>query len=130
MMRRHSTVRLRVRSRAIGIVLCLSLGACLDGPFARVNPHDAGTDIALSIVGGVDTARVVGETLLFQLATEPVTTGVTVVWRSDAPSRLLPTGYGQFVVMSLPLAPATVRISAIIGGNSATRDIVLMPTSP
>lgn len=130
MTHRHSRELTRAALGALGAALLLPLGGCLDGPFARVNPHDAAADITLSIVGGVDTARVVGETVFYRLLTDPVTSGVTVVWRTDTPARLLPVGEGRFVVLSLPLAPATAEITAIIGGNSATRTLVLMPATP
>ena len=109
------------------LLLTLAMPACLDGPFARVNPHDAGTALQLRIVGGSDTLRIAGEQVLFQLVTDPVTSGYTVSWSSSQTSRLLPLGLGRFQVISIPAVATTVEISAALGANVATRNIVLVP---
>ncbi len=125
-MQRHHSAGSRLPLLA-ALLLALAAPGCLDGPFARVNPHDAESPIQLSIVGGRDTLRVAGEQVLYQLVTDPVTNGYTVNWASSATSRLLPLGLGRFQVVSLPAVATTVEIRAAFGANVATRDIVLLP---
>ena len=87
----------------------------------------AATALQLRIVGGSDTLRIAGEQVLFQLVTDPVTSGYTVSWSSSQTSRLLPLGLGRFQVISIPAVATTVEISAALGANVATRNIVLVP---
>lgn len=126
----RSVSRVRSATRASVLAALLALGACLDGPFAHLNPHDVRTDITLSIVGGLDTVRVAGETVFFQLATDPVTSNYQVSWSSAAPIRLTSAGLGRFTVGGLPATPTSVLISATIGANVATRSVVVMPVAP
>jgi hypothetical protein len=65
--------------------------------------------------------------VLFQLATDPVTNGYTAAWSSSTTSRLIPLGSGVFEVVSLPGFASTVEIRATLGGNSATRNVVIIP---
>lgn len=106
----------------------LSLGACLEGPFEHANPYDAEMEIALTIVGGADTVRSIGSPVLFQLATEPATSGVHVDWSSSAPFLLVSQGEGQFAAAALPATPSTVNVTARLGAHTASRAVVLMPT--
>lgn len=117
---------LRRRLAALAL-LVLPVAACLDGPFAHANPHDGESEITLAVVGGADTLRVVGDAALFQLVTTPVTSGFTVQWESSAPLRLAPIGLGRFVLVSHPPTVTTVQVTARMGANSATRDVVLLP---
>jgi hypothetical protein len=105
----------------------LLLGACLDGPFARVNPNDPAAVLELSLVGGRDTLVQVGQQALFQLVTEPVTAGYSVSWSSSTTSLLIPRGFGRFEVVALPGSVATIEIRATLGTRSVTRDVVILP---
>jgi hypothetical protein len=114
--------------RASRVVASLLLvGGCIAGPFERANPHDADAPIEMTIVGGADTLRVVGVTVLFQLVTDPITSGYTPVWTSTAPAWLQSLDLGRYRVMGIPPAPISVVIHARIGGNTAARVIVLAP---
>lgn len=111
----------------LAFVIALVPLGCIDGPFARTNPHDGETPLELTIVGGRDTLRVVGEQVLFQLVTDPVTNGYTGAWSSSTNSLLLPRGSGVFEVMALPGFASTVEIRATLGGNSTARNVVILP---
>lgn len=127
MQRRHSAGR---RSRLLALLaflLAIAPLGCLDGPFARTNPHDGEIALALTIVGGRDTLRAIGEQVLFQLVTDPVTNGYTAAWSSSTDALLLPRGSGVFEVMSLPGFASTIEIRATLGGYSATRNVVILP---
>jgi hypothetical protein len=65
--------------------------------------------------------------VLFQLVTDPVTNGYTGAWSSSTNALLLPRGSGAFEVMSLPGFASTVEIRATLGGNAATRNVVILP---
>ncbi|MCE9601126.1 MAG: hypothetical protein K8S21_02795 [Gemmatimonadetes bacterium] len=117
-----------LRSLAVA-ALVLASGACLDGPFARANPHDPGAVIELTLVGGRDTLEMVGQQAFFQLVTEPVTTGYTAAWSSSTTSLLTPLGFGRFEVVALPGSVATVEIKATLGTRSVTRNVVILPAS-
>lgn len=127
MQRRHSAGRRSGLLALSAFLLALAPLGCLDGPFARTNPHDGESPLELTIVGGRDTLRAIGEQVLFQLVTDPVTNGYTGAWSSSTNSLLLPRGSGVFEVMSLPGFASTVEIRATLGGNSATRNVVILP---
>lgn len=114
-------------NRMLLMLLVVPLAGCIDGPFAHVNPHDPATPISLRILGGADTVRVVGDFVLFQAVTDPVTTGVTVFWGSSEPNRLNSLGSGLFQVVTLPVTPVTVQVRAALGGATASRNVVVMP---
>lgn len=125
MQRGHSAGR---RSLLLAVLaFAIAPLGCLDGPFARTNPHDGASPLELTIVGGRDTLRALGEKVLFQLVTDPVTNGYTAAWSSSTTSRLVPRGSGVFEVVSLPGFASTVEIRATLGGNSATRNVVILP---
>ena len=114
------------RSTRIVAVLLLSLGACVDAPFARLNPADAEANIEMRIVGGLDTARTVGQAIAFQLVTVPAVTGHKVYWSSSNEVLLAPDGDGVFQVNRLPTgANVTVTITAEFETRGAVRTIVL-----
>lgn len=115
------------RRRMLALLVMLPLAGCIDGPFAHVNPHDPATALSLRILGGADTVRVVGDFVLFQAVTDPVTNGVTVFWGSSEPNRLNSLGSGLFQVVTLPVTPVTVQVRATLGGATASRDVVVMP---
>lgn len=117
---------LRRRLLALAILL-LPVAACLDGPFEHANPLDGESDITLAVVGGADTLRVIGDAALFQLVTTPVITGFTVQWESSAPLALAPIGFGRYVLVANPPTPTTVVVTARLGANFATRNVVLLP---
>lgn len=112
---------------ALVFALVLTPTACLDGPFAHSNPHDARTSLELTLVGGRDTLSVVGQQALFQLVTAPVTNGYSVSWTSSAEALLLPLGFGRFEVVALPGFPSTVQITATLGTRSVTGNVVILP---
>lgn len=124
----HPPLHRGLRSLAL-LAFALVPGACLDGPFARANPHDPGAAITLTLVGGRDTLEMVGQQALFQLVTEPVTTGYTAAWSSSTTSLLIPLGFGRFEVVALPGFVATVEITATLGTRSVTRNLVILPAS-
>jgi len=123
------------RLRLLGIrplaalALALFTPACLDGPFVHANPLDARTPLTLTLLGGRDTLGIVGEQALFQLVTDPVTSGFTVSWRSSSTALLAPRGLGRFEVVSLPGFASTVEITATLGTRSVTRTVVILPAS-
>ena len=113
------------RSTRIVAVLLLTLGACVDAPFARLNPADAEANIEMRIVGGLDTARTVGQAIAFQLVTVPAVTGHIVNWSSSNEDLLGIDGDGVFLVKRLPTgANVTVTIKAKFETREAVRTIV------
>lgn len=122
------TTGARRATTALAAVLSfVAFGACIEGPFERANPHDPDSPFTMTIVGGVDTMRVIGATALFQLVTDPVTVGYTPLWTSLAPNHLESLGYGRYQVKAIPPAPLSVTIRARLGGNVADRVVVLTP---
>jgi hypothetical protein len=115
-----------LRPLTLAFLGLLPLG-CVDGPFARVNPHDPGTAITVQVLGGADTIRVVGEVVLFQAVTAPATSGYTVIWSSSSPGRLRSQGSGRFVTLDIPVSPVSVQVSAQLGPHIGTRTVVLAP---
>lgn len=121
-------IRISPRRRLMAIALLLiPVAACLDGPFAHANPHDGESEITLTIAGGADTLRVVGDAALFQLVTTPATSGFTPQWVSSAPLQLASIGLGRYVLVTNPPAATTVQVIARFGANSASRNVVLLP---
>lgn len=121
-------IRISPRRRLMAIALLLiPVAACLDGPFAHANPHDGESDVTLTIAGGADTLRGVGNAALFQLVTIPATSGFTPRWESSAPSQLVSLGLGRFVLVTNPPGVTTVQVTARLGANSASRNVVLLP---
>lgn len=106
--------------------IVIALTGCLDGPFAHTNPHDAEAPITLTIVGGADTLRAVGDQALYQLVTAPVTNGYTPAWTTTT-GLITSLGFGRYQVAALPVVATTVEIKATLGGKSATRNIVILP---
>ena len=111
------------------IVAALSLlaAACVEAPFERTNPFDPQSPIAMQIVGGVDTAVVAGQTILYQLVTDPALSGYEPEWESSLPQRVQSLGFGRFVVVTLSIAtPTTVTIRAKFGSREVLRPLVIM----
>jgi hypothetical protein len=120
------------RQRRVLVPLALLIAApaiavgCLDGPLARLNPHDEGMQVTLHLIGGADTARAEGEVLVFQLVTDPVLTGYAITWTSSAPTLLTSVGSGVFEVGPLRATQATVAVDASVGSRTVTRQVVIL----
>lgn len=111
--------------RALMLLLLLSVG-CVEAPFERTNPYDPKAPITMRLVGGVDTATVAGQTLLYQLVTDPVLSGYEPVWETDTPARVRSEGFGRFVVITLSIVtPTTVMVRAKFGSRVVERPLVI-----
>jgi hypothetical protein len=113
--------------RLLLVPLLLALGSCWDGPFARLNPYDDAAELAVRIAGGSDTLDAAGVWVIYQLVTEPATTGVDVAWVSSDPDLVVSQGQGLFFVNRLPETVTTILIRARIGAHLAERPVTMLP---
>lgn len=125
-----SVRRARARACALFVLLAvLPLGSCADGPFAHASPFDRGSELQLTIVGGLDTIKVANVSVLYQLVTVPVVNGYTAEWTSSAPGSFAALGDGRFIVRGRPPANFPVQIRArYLPGNEAVKNIVITIT--
>lgn len=113
------------------IPVLLATFACVDAPFARVNPNDEAVPLTMSLTGGDDTVFTVGQELVFQLVTDPVVTGYPPVWESSAPFYIASQGDGAFVVNNLPAAGEfNVTIRASFRTRSAQQVVRVLSAPP
>jgi hypothetical protein len=111
--------------RALALLLLISDG-CVEAPFERTNPYDPKAALTMRLAGGVDTATVAGQTILYQLVTDPALSGYEPEWDTDTPSRVRSEGYGRFVVITLSIVtPTTVMVRAKFGSRVVQRPLVI-----
>lgn len=113
---KSSTLRL-----AAFVAIVVHAAGCVDAPFARVNPNDAGADFTLRIEASSDTVSATLPVVVLQLVTEPATSGYEPVW-TVSPSGVL-TDMGNGVFQRVPGGFAGVTIRASYGGRNVVKVI-------
>jgi hypothetical protein len=108
-------------SRVVTLLAVLLAAGCVDAPFARVNPNDAGADFTLRIEASSDTVSATLPVVVLQLVTEPATSGYEPVW-TVSPSGVL-SQVGNGVYQRVPGGFAAVTVRASYGGRSVVKVI-------
>lgn len=113
--------------RASVAVLAFAAG-CMDGPFPRVNPNDPAVEFTMQIVSSSDTLSPSRTRIVMQTVTQPVLNGFKPSWGNTPSPYVYHAGNGVFVLGVAPTVPTTVTVTASFEYQSASRNIVIMPT--
>lgn len=112
----------------VGLTVAAAL-ACVDGPFARANPHDPTLDIEMwieSVRGNTITGQ--GTLAAFRLHSDPAFPGYPARWTVVPVGVLVPVGSdGIFRVDVRDGQPATVTVRAYWGNRVASLSVDVVP---
>ncbi|MFN0099380.1 MAG: hypothetical protein ACKVS7_11940 [Gemmatimonadaceae bacterium] len=101
--------------------------ACVDEPFARVNPNDEDLQFTMRIVASRDTISPANPVTVLRVVTEPAFLGYEPVWFLASGGGVVHRGNGVWEMVTPPTAPTTLRIQANFAHQLAEITIVRMP---
>lgn len=124
LMRAQCTRRLLWPFCAVALV-----ASCVDGPFARVNPHDPAFEYTLELRVSRDTVTPLNPVVLVQLVTDPLIVGYRPIYEADSPF-LSHLGDGVFLLNTPPTGVFAVNITASIDGTRSVSRVIHRAPAP
>lgn len=107
-------------------ILLVTAGACLDGPFARVNQHDPKNRVEYRLESPVDTVRGLGTIVEFMLETTPAVALTNLHWGSSRPQEFESLGNGVYRLRAIPSGPEPVTVT--VGWDVPVASVVVVIT--
>lgn len=109
------------------VLLAPLAAACVDEPFARVNPNDEDLQFTMRIVATRDTISPANPVTVLRVVTEPQFLGYEPQWFLATGGGVVHRGNGVWEMTTPPTTPSTVRIRAGFEHQLAEITIVRMP---
>jgi hypothetical protein len=114
----------KVRICIAGAAAVLGAGtACVDAPFARVNPNDSDATFTMELVSSRDTLSLENRYAVLRVLTTPAVGAYEVVWTMEPVGTLSHVGNGVFEYVSGPTTDE-VTVTAAFRARSATYVLV------
>ncbi|MCC7001778.1 MAG: hypothetical protein IT357_06455 [Gemmatimonadaceae bacterium] len=109
------------------VLLAPLAAACVDEPFARVNPNDEDLQFTMRIVASRDTISPANPVTVLRVVTEPEFLGYEPNWFLAVGAGVVHRGNGVWEMTTPPTVPGTLRIRAFFEHQEAEIAIVRMP---
>lgn len=114
--------------RVLTVVIVVgALAGCVDGPFARANPHDPKAEVEMRLEASVDTLFGVGAIAEFVLVSTPAYPQYDIQWLHTHAAFLEHLGNGVYRVRTAPAAPIVVTVIAGWELRRASTTVVVAP---
>lgn len=110
------------------VLLAPLAAACVDEPFARVNPNDEDLQFTMRLVASRDTISPANPVTVLRVVTEPEFLGYEPQWFLATGGGVVHRGNGVWEMTTPPTVPSTVLIRAFFEHQQAEITIVRMPT--
>lgn len=112
------------RNCIVGVATVFGAGtACVDAPFARVNPNDADAAFTMEVVASRDTLSLENRYAVLRVLTTPAAGAYEVVWTMEPVGIINHVGNGVFEYVSGPTT-VEVTVTAAFRARSATYVLV------